>query len=256
MSDLENSDFKMFEKAPYEQIDANIFTKIIIRGIQNEADMYGPVFTIRVIKYALQFMAQKLGEKPLEDIKTLDQLAEYIISKADKYPTPYCALSYGQVRTENELQGQTGAGTRVELRNIVKEVRKKVEAEDDKDLDASTLLLRQQSVKKIGDEIHIDVDFILSEIRKSGVSLKIISPEMGYKKNEDGSVNILWPKCYFFDSCLLTLAEGLLKRPDGRIRCAIGEYFSQRFKTFTGYEWDYDCIEACKPHCNTKLYLF
>ena len=164
MSHLKISDFKMFDRAPYEHIDANIFTKIIVHGIQEEASMYGPVFTTRMIKYTLQFMTQKLGEKPPEDIKTLDQLAEYTISKADKYPTPYCAISYGQIRTENELQGQTGAGTRLELRNIVKGVRKRVEAEDDKELDASTLLLRQESVEKIGDEIHINLDYILSEI--------------------------------------------------------------------------------------------
>ncbi|MEM3526367.1 MAG: hypothetical protein QXV37_03045 [Candidatus Jordarchaeaceae archaeon] len=254
MNELQLTEYKMFEKAPYEQIDANIFTKIIVHGMQEESKIYGPVFTTRLIKYALEFLAQKIGENPPEDIKTLDQLSEYVLSKLDKYPYPYCAISYGQVKAENELQGQTGAGTRYEISHVVKNIKEKAESQKE-NLDASTLSLRQQAIKKIGDETYIDIDFILSEIRKSGVSLKIISPEMGYKKNEDGSVNILWPKCYFFDACQRTLAEGLLKRPDGRQRCAIGEYFSQRFKTFTGYEWDYECIEACKPHCITKLYL-
>jgi hypothetical protein len=118
VSGLEISDFKMFEKAPYEEPDSSVLTEAIIIGICGEEKIYGPVFTARVIKHALNFMAKK-GEKTPEDINSLDQLREYLISKSNKYP-PHSVAMYAQVKAENEFQGQIGAGTRLELMNVIK----------------------------------------------------------------------------------------------------------------------------------------
>lgn len=82
----------MFEKAPYELADPRALTEIAVNGAKEEERTYGPVFTVRFIKYALWFIAQRTGEKPTEDIKTLSQLTEYLISKSDKYPTPTAQL--------------------------------------------------------------------------------------------------------------------------------------------------------------------
>lgn len=128
-----------------------------------------------------------------DNIKNLDQLTEYLISVADKYPTSFCAFTYAQVKTENILQGQTGAGTRVESMRISRNIAK-------------------DGNFKIKD---FDLDAIILKIWQTGVAMKIVPSEMGYKKNEDESIELLWPKCYLLDGCTLAFKEGLLKRPDG-----------------------------------------
>jgi hypothetical protein len=229
---LKLSDFTMFEKAPYELPDPRAFTKLAMVGINEVEKTYGPVFTVQFIKHALSFIAQKTREKPPEDIKTLDQLAEYLISKSNKYPKPYCAVTYAQVKTENMLQGQTGAGTRVEVMSISRNVAEKQDS----------------------DGRDFDVKEALSKIHETGIVQKIFPPELGYKKNEDGSVYLIWPKCLFMDACKLAFEEDLLKRPDGRMRCTAGEGSCQYFKIFSGYEWDYDLLEFDKPHCIYRCY--
>ncbi|MEX2752325.1 MAG: hypothetical protein Q6366_010630, partial [Candidatus Freyarchaeota archaeon] len=58
------------------------------------------------------------------------------------------------------------------------------------------------------------------------------------------------------DACQLASDEGLLKRADGRARCGVlGEFGCQLLKLYTSYEWDYERLEAYKPHCIVKLYL-
>nr|MDO8079164.1 hypothetical protein [Candidatus Freyarchaeota archaeon] len=233
MSDLKISDFKMFDKAPYELPDPRTQTGLAIKAAKEVEKTYGPVFSLRFIKHALWFIAQKTGEKTPQNIKTLDQLEEYLVSISNKYPTPYCATTYAQVKTENELQGQTGAGTRVEAMSISRNV-VKVQESEVKDFDADDALLKGREI---------------------GVAMKILPSEMGYKKNEDGSVDIIFPKCPFMDGCELAFEEVLLKRPDGRTRCIIGEGVCQYFKIFSGHEWDYDLLEFDKPHCINRCYI-
>lgn len=62
----------------------------------------------------------------------------------------------------------------------------------------------------------IDIDSVLKTLHKTIVGMKVAPLEMGYKKNEDESIDILYRNCYFFDACQLALDEGLLKRQDGR----------------------------------------
>jgi len=233
VSDLKISDFKMFEKAPYEDPDPRVLTELTISGIRGEEKIYGPVFTARVIRYALNLMAQK-GEEAPQDIKDLDQLKEYLLSKPFKIP-PYCVAMYAQVKAENELQGQTGAGTRVEMMNMTK-----------------------RAVELAGTQINriLDIDAIMQRIRQVGVSMKLVASEMGYKKNGDGSLDLIYLRCPFLDTCQLASDEGLLKRPNGRARCGVlGEFGCQLLKLYTSYEWDYELLEAYKPHCIVKLYI-
>nr|MDO8080511.1 hypothetical protein [Candidatus Freyarchaeota archaeon] len=233
MTETNLSEFKMFEKAPYEEPDPRILTELIINGIRGEEKIYGPVFTARVIKHALNFMTQK-GEKAPEDIKTLEQLKEYLFSKSDKYP-PHGVAMYAQVKAENAFQGQTGAGTRVEMMSMTK---------------------RAMEISGTKVERNLDMDAIMLRVRQAGVAMKSIASEMGYRKNEDGSVDLIYLMCPFLDVCQLVFNEGLLKRPDGRTRCGVlGEFGCQLLKLYTSYEWDYERLEAYKPHCIVKLYM-
>lgn len=235
MNRLKFSDFIMFEKAPYEQPDFRNLTELIINGVRGEEKVYGPVFISKMVKYALQFVAQKSGEVPPENIENLDQLTEYLLSRSDKCP-PYCAAMYAQLKTENDFHDQTGIGTRVEMITMVRKVIEKP---------------KEETVK------NIDIDFVLSAVRQGGIEMKTVPHEMGYKKNEDGSIDVIYPICYFSEVCQLALSQVLLDRPDGRMRCgALGEFGCQVLKIATGHEWDYDVLEFNKPHCIVRFYMF
>ncbi len=234
MVESNTSNFIMFEKAPYELPDPAVLTPLIMKALTEVENTYGPVFTTRIIKYTLQQLSQKSGEEPPEYIKNLDQLAEYLISKSDKYPTCYSLLTYAQAKTENDLQGQIGAGTQVEMINVSRNIAESSKIEERK----------------------VDLDDIISNFRQTIVAGKLSPSEMGYKKNEDGSIDIIWPNCNFKEGCKLAYDEGLLKRPDGRQRCSSGSFLSQYFKLATGYVWDYDVLESYKPHCITRCYMF
>nr|MDO8082941.1 hypothetical protein [Candidatus Freyarchaeota archaeon] len=233
MAEPEITGFKMLENAPYELPDPKAIIGAHIVGIREQEKIFGPVFSTRLIKHALKFVAQKIGEEPPQNIKTLDQLAEYLISKIDKYPTPYCAIMYAQYKTENFFQGQTGAAIRV----------------------AEMGFHRKFGKSQIGEERNVDLDDIMSKLRQTSIALKLSPKEFGYKTNEDESVDWILPNCYYRDGCQQAFDDGLLKRPDGRLHCNLGSSLCQYFKVVTGYEWDYDCLEFDKPQCIIRYYI-
>nr|MDO8082385.1 hypothetical protein [Candidatus Freyarchaeota archaeon] len=229
------SDFKMLEEAPYEMPEPRAYTELIVGSLKREEFLFGPVFTARFIKYALQFVAKKYGEEPSEDIRTLDQLKEYLISVSDKYPSACChAIQYAQVKTESKLEGSSGvAGTRL----------------------LSTGVAKSMTDRLVIKERNVDLDAVFIKLRQISIAMKISPQKIGYKKNEDGSVLILHPTCYFLEACQEAFNEGWLKRPDGRIRCSMNGTINQYLKLATGYDWDYVVLEFDKPYCITKCFM-
>jgi hypothetical protein len=228
--ELEFPGFKMSEKAPYEVPPARPFTEFLIKGIKEVEKLYGSVFTIRFIKYALRFLAQKVGEEPPKNIETLEQLAEYAISKSEVYPTPYAMVTYAQAKTENEFQGYSGAGTTMEMVALSKDA---AEGSNIKDK-------------------NVDMDDIIMKLSQFLTAVKYSPKEWGYRINVDGSVDIVVPKCYLMDGCRMAYNENLLKRRDGKMRCGIIHFVCGYFKLATGYVWDYDFLEYRESHCILK----
>jgi hypothetical protein len=228
------ADFKMFEKAPYEQPDSRGFTEVIIDGIKEEEKVLGKVFTATLIKYALRAAAKLSLEEPSKDIKTLDELAEYLVSKSDKYP-PYYIVIWAQFVTENKLEGHLGAGERVMDMGISKKV---LESDND---------LRSELVKG-------DLGSVILKFYQNGVKLKIAPLEMGYKKNEDGTVDVLHRNCFLLDGCQLSLNSGLSKRPDGRQVCGFAAAECQYLRKATGHDWDYTLLLFDKPYCIARCF--
>ena len=229
MKDLEISDFIML-KSQFEQPDPQSFVELIIGSQRKEENMYGPVFTTRFVMYALQFIAKKFGEKPPKDIKDLNQLAKHVISMCGKHPRAYNAIIYAQAKTENDLQGQIGVGIRVAA------------------MDFSRDAVKGSNVERR----TFDVDDAISKIHQYTIAMKICPPELGYRKNEDGSVDLLTPNCYAMDGCRQAFEEGL-KRLDGRLNCGQSAFLCQFLKLISGYEWDYDLLESYKPHCLVRF---
>lgn len=235
MANINLSEFKLCEPAPYEQPDPKALTPLIIQTQRAVEKTYGPVFTLRFINYTLQCVAQKTGNETPNNIKTLDELGAYLISISDKYPTIYNLMTYAGAKTENDLQGRIGAGSRFGM------------------IDVSRNIAKGSNLVK---ERNVNLDDIVSKFRQAIVAPKLSSREMGYRKNEDRSVDILWPNCNFSEGCKLAFDAGLLKRPDGRQSCSSGSFLTQFFKLATGYEWDYDVLESYKPYCIHRCYMF
>jgi hypothetical protein len=230
------SGFKMFNRTPYEQPDTSTVMEIIMGGIKDEEKLYGPVFTARVIKYALQALASQTGKEPSENIETLDQLKEHLLSKSEKlaFP-PYYILLWAEFVTAKKFEGSLGAGYRISHRGIIKTV-----AESD---DNMKLLQK------------VDIDQVLSKLHQLAVERKIAPRESGYKKNEDGSIDIIHEGCYFFDACQLAKKDNILQRPDGQLLCGTSTFICQFLKMATGHEWDYTILEFGKPHCIIKCFM-
>lgn len=233
MKELRISDFKMFEYAPYELPKPKSFTELMMIAIKEMGKMYGPVFDVKFIKNALAFVAKKIGEEPSQDIKNLDQLAEYIISVSNKYSTAYCAIPYAGFKTEKELQGRTGAGTQLGAMSISRSVVKGPSRE----------------------KRNIDLDSLLSKYRQTLIEIGAAPHEMGYRKNEDESVDLIWPKCYLKDGCRMAFDEGVLTRVVGGLQCSHCAGILQLFKLFTSYDWDYKLLEFDKPYCIANIYM-
>jgi hypothetical protein len=223
----------MFEKIPTTEPDIKSYTAVAVQAFKGEESVYGPVFTSLFIKHSSQYLAQKFGEKIPENIKTLDQLGEYLLALSKKHHNAYQTFYYGQFKTENELQGISGAGARIGSVDLLKGTKKKPNVEGR----------------------SVDLDNLLTTYRQTMIAMKLATHELGYKKNADGSVDIIWPTCYFNEVCQFTFEEGLLKRPDGRLQCAHSVAMAQFFKLATSYDWDYDLLETYKPHCIAHAYM-
>lgn len=232
MAELKISNFKMFEKAPQEIPDSRALIEASMMGPKEGAKFFGPAYTPRFIKSALEFVSKKIGEKPPEDIKDLSQLTEHLVSISNKYPIPANAIVYAGIEMGNFFEGQLAAGLRV-----------------------GTAPASRSIAKNLGSEQRkVDAEGVLSQYRQTLIAMKIAHQELGYKINADGSVDILW-KCYLWDACQSALDKGLLKRPDGGLVCVSCQFLCQFFKLLTGYDCDYDLLELDKSHCITRIYI-
>ncbi|MEM2145350.1 MAG: hypothetical protein QW279_08310, partial [Candidatus Jordarchaeaceae archaeon] len=200
--------FKMLERAPYEQPDTDTVMEVIIGGIKDEEKLYGPAFTSRIIKYTLQAVASQSGEEPPKDIENLERLKEYLLSKVEKlsFP-PYYILLWAEFVTAKKFEGSLGAGYRISYRGIVKKVA---------EYDDNVKLLQE-----------LDIDQLILKLHQLAIEKKVSPQEVGYKKNEDGSIDAIYGNCYFFNACQLAKNGGILQRSDGQILCGVSTFICQ-----------------------------
>ncbi|WXG42013.1 MAG: hypothetical protein WED07_14840 [Candidatus Freyarchaeum deiterrae] len=233
MSELKVSDFKMLEKPPYKLPDPRTEIELVLmKSLKDEEKMYGPVFTTKLINYTLQYVAQKYGEKPKEAIKTLDQLGAYLVSISNKYPKAFTAAIYAHLKVEKELQGSAGAGTRVGMMAF------------------SRNLMKKPSAK----ERNVDIDNLLTTFQQTLIPSRL-AMEVGYKKNEDESVNVIYPDCPIKDACQMASHEDALKRVIGGLQCVSCSGVCQILKLLSSYDWDYELLEFNKPHCIARIFM-
>ena len=226
------SDYKMLEATPYELPDPKLTTQLIIGGYKGLEKTYGPVYTTNLIKHTLIYVKDKFGEEPPKDMKTLDQLMEYLCSLGDKHPNAYCAVGFAQFNVENLLEGKIGAQSRQMGWGFAKDVKK----------------------GNFKDK-NIDIDGLVFNLRHEIVPTGMAPHEMGYRKNGDESVDLIYPKCYLYDACKPAFDEGLAEKHGGRVYCGFMLYNCQWLQMKTGENWDYELTEYFAP-CVGRCYMF
>jgi hypothetical protein len=98
----------------------------------------------------------------------------------------------------------------------------------------------------------IDIDAAINQFWQVSIALKMCPIEAGYRKNEDGSFDLLLPNCYYKDACRQAYREDLLHRPGGKWICNMGFSVCIFLKASTGLDWESDCVEYDKPHCTVR----
>ncbi len=83
--DTKPSDYILFETGPFKESDLASYIALVTSAIGEEAKTSGPLFTVRFNKNTSRYLATKFGVEVSEDIKTLEQLAKYIISISEKH---------------------------------------------------------------------------------------------------------------------------------------------------------------------------
>ncbi len=231
------SEFKMFEKAPYETIDEKVEMELITESTKEVEKIYGKVFTVKVIDYALRTVERITGKRPDVDIDTLDKLKEYLLSISKELPIPcYYVMFWAQYVAEKKLEGSLGVGYKISHTGIAK-----------KAVELGGIELEQAA----------NVEEALILLRKLTVKLKIAPIEFGYKVGDDGSLYLYHGGCAFFKGCKISMEKGVLQRPDGRITCGVTIVICQFLKSATKQEWDHAllefnekggyCIAKCTP---------
>jgi hypothetical protein len=176
------------------------------------------------------------GEAQPEDIKTPDQLKEYLLSKSDKLSVPpHFLVLWAQFVTDKKFEGSLAVGTQLMYKGFV---RKAVELEGDPDM------LR-----------NADIDQIMVKLRQLAVRMQVAPLEFGYKKNADGSIDVFHGGCHVYEGCQMSVAQDLLKRPDGRMSCGVTVIVCHLLKMGTNHEWDYIISKFSKTHCLAKCFM-
>ena len=233
MAKLELSMFKMFEEPHYGKSTPANLKELSMKAAKDSEKAYGPMFTAKYIRHSLRFMIQKIEEEPPEDIKTLDQLKKYLLSKTNEYATPYCALIYAKFETEKELQGQIGSSLQPSTVDFSGDVAKHTDCK----------------------ERQVDIDALLTQYYQALNNSKTVNYDWGYRKNEDESFDMIFMNCDVKDACRMALDNGTLQQTGCGMPCVKISAMFKFLKLLSGYDWDYKLLEFDEPFCVARCYM-
>ncbi|MEM1717770.1 MAG: hypothetical protein QXF49_00280 [Thermosphaera sp.] len=223
MTGFNRSEFKMFEKAPYETIDERTEMELITSSTKELEKIYGKVFTVKIIEYALRTVERFTGERSSVEINSLDELKDYLLLISNKLPVPsYYVMFWAQYVTEKKFEGGLGVGYQISHSELAKKA------------------ISSDGIKP---EQAANIEEALALLRKLAVNMKIAPIEFGYKIDEDGNLYLYHGGCAFLKGCKMSMEKGVLHRPDGRVSCGVTIFVCQFLKSATKQEWDHTLLE-------------
>lgn len=223
---MEELGFVMLEKGESELPDMKSFLDVFLSGLKEEAKIYGDVLTSMIIKYVLRAVAKLTGEPPAGEIKSLEDVASYLLSKSGRIRPDYIII-WAHFVTVNKMEGALGVGEHV------------------LDMGISNYIKGKMGNQLVG----FDVDSVILAARDMMLKMRIAPIEMGYRKNGDGSVDLFYRNCYLHEGCQMSAETGLSKRADGRMVCGFSACLCKLFEKATGEKWDYTVTLFEKPVC-------
>ncbi|MGQ9721982.1 MAG: hypothetical protein ACUVXA_11745 [Candidatus Jordarchaeum sp.] len=214
--------------------DSQISVIFVKSAIEENEKIYGPIFTRIASEHALQFEAEKLMDKPPENIQNLQEVTNYIINNLDKYPNGYCALMYGIAKAESKLQGSTGAGSKRSAFSAMKSI-----------IESSGML--NSVIGTTGDLFEA-----LDKFEEIGKMVKTAIP-LRFIRGENNEVTMVSKNCPYKDACRAFINEGIGRLVGGQecinIIChaAVAEIITKK-------RFDYKLYEFDKPECRGKIF--
>nr|MDO8083093.1 hypothetical protein [Candidatus Freyarchaeota archaeon] len=203
---------------------------------EETAKLYGSIFTRMVSKYALQFEAEKLKEKPQENIQGLEAVTNYILANLKRYPRGYCALIYGMAKADIKFWGSTGAGSRRAAYSAMKSI-----------FEGSGLLKSIIGTTKDPFEALYTTEKINKEI-------KTASPAR-YIREENNQVIVVVPNCIYMDACSAFVKEGI-SRLIGGSECIFLIVTNVAAEIITEKHLDYRLDEFNESECRGRIFEF
>nr|MDO8079156.1 hypothetical protein [Candidatus Freyarchaeota archaeon] len=213
----------------YKQVDIKSLLDFCIVFIQNEEKMYGPVYTRLVKKYAVEFVAKRLGEEPPEGSDEWDwpQVKEYLEKNLVRYPYIFNAIVYAGAKTEITLQGKTGT-SRIAAAKVAKQLNVGQHSE---------ALNLAQAWKQTVDAF---------------VTFKVMPPDTSYSIEDENTIKIIVDNCPFKDSCDAFIAENITRFGGGYI-CGIGQSLSYNIRDQIIADCDFAVQEFSNPKCTVRI---
>ncbi|MFB0563030.1 MAG: hypothetical protein ACETWM_17665 [Candidatus Lokiarchaeia archaeon] len=203
-------------------------------AVEETAKLYGPIFTRMVSVYALQFEAEKLKERPPENIRDLEAVTNYIIANLDRYPRGYNSLIYGIGKADSKLQGSTGIGARRAAYSAIKSI-----------LESSGLLNSIIGTTEDAFEAIYKAEELNKEI-KTAVPAR-------YIRGENNQVIVIVPNCSYKDACNAFVNEGI-SRIVGGAECIYLIVTNAEAEIITKKQLDYKIEEFGKSECRGRIF--
>lgn len=203
-------------------------------AVEETEKLFGPIFTRMVSEHALEFEAEKLNEKPPENIRGLEDVSNYIITNLGKYPNGYNSLIYGIAKAESKLQGSTASGAKRAAYSAMKAI-----------LESSSLL----------NSVIGTTEDALEAIKKSseiGKAAKTTIP-MRFIREENNGVTMVVPDCPFKDACRALVKEGI-SRMVGGSECVNRIDNAASLEIITKKHFDYRLEKFDNPECRGRIF--
>jgi hypothetical protein len=203
-------------------------------AVEETAKLYGPIFTRMASEYALKFEAEKLKERPPENIRDLEAVTNYIIANLGRYPQGYNSLIYGIGKADSKLQGSTGIGARRAAYSAIKSI-----------LESSGLLNSIIGTTEDAFEAIYKAEELNKEI-KTAVPAR-------YIRGENNQVIVIVPNCYYKDACNAFVKEGI-SRIVGGSECIYLIVTNAEAEIITKKQFDYRIDEFGKSECRGRIF--
>nr|MDO8080963.1 hypothetical protein [Candidatus Freyarchaeota archaeon] len=227
---VSNSENEFTIEGEFDSQTGIIFTKI---AAEETAKLYGPIFKRMASKYALEFEAEKLNEKPSENIQGLDEVTNYVIANLDRYPGGLCSLVYGVFKADFKLQGSTGAGAKRAAYGAMK-----------------SIIMSSGMLNSIVGTTE-DVFEACKKFTGTVKSTKVVIP-MRLTRGENNQVTVVYPDCLFKEACRALLNEGL-SRAVGGLECVALILLNAGVEIITKKTFDYMLDEFDEPECRGRV---